>query len=117
MIIHPTLFSFLKKGANMSQVSFEEFLAPLHLMCDVVYDNIGQSEILKLKKAYKDEFLTNNNSISAINLIIKKCIKQTLMSLSKDYREKLKQIYSEDGIISIIYTIFKRIMTDSESNV
>ena len=100
----------------MSQVSFEEFLAPLHLMCDVIYDNIAQSEITKLRKAYKEDFLTNTNSVTAVNLIIKKCIKQTMLSLSKDYRDKLKQIYSEDAIISITYTIFKRIITDSESN-
>ena len=101
----------------MSQlVSFEEFLAPLYLICDVVYDNIGQSEIIKLKKSYKDDFLINNNSIIAVNSLIKKCVNQTLCSLSIDYRDKLKQIYSEDGIISIIYTVFKKIITDSESN-
>lgn len=99
----------------MSDISFENFLAPINLICDVVYDDSIKSEVSRIKELYKTDILKNPNSISEINEIIKAGIKQVIVTLSSKYREKLKQIYSDDGIILYIHYILKTAVTEQLS--
>ena len=86
---------------------FETFISPLHVISNVVYQRIGQSQVSLLKKNYQDAIHTNNDSIELLKKIIKDCMQKILQSLSKPYREKIKQIYSDDGLLYLIEYIVK----------
>lgn len=86
---------------------FETFISPLHIISNVIYQRIGQSQVAQLKKNYQDAVHTNADAVALLKKIIKDCIQKTLQSLSKQYREKIKQIYSDDGLLYLIEYIVK----------
>lgn len=94
------------------QNEFETFISPLHVISNVVYQRFGQSQVTQLKKNYQDSIHTNEDALSFLKKIIKECIQYVLRSLSKDYREKLKQIYSDDGMLYLIEYIIKNKIND-----
>lgn len=94
------------------QNEFETFISPLHVISNVIYLRFGQSQVSQLKKNYQDSVHTNADSVAFLKKIIKECIQQVLRSLSKDYREKIKEIYSDDGLLYLIEYIIKEKIND-----
>lgn len=91
---------------------FDVFISPLYVISNVVYLRFGQSQVSLLKKNYQDAVHTNGDSVSLLKKIIKECIQQVLRSLSKEYREKIKEIYSDDGFLYLIEYIIKSKIND-----
>lgn len=96
--------------------SFNNFLAPLNLICKVTYEETGRAKVSLLKENYKETVSTNKDAIIKISLIIKDCIKDAIKALAPSYRNKLKQIYTDDGIITYLDYIFKQLMTEQLRN-
>ena len=94
---------------------FDEFLAPLYLICNITYQKVGLGKVLQLKNDYKEDVQKNQEALENLKSIIKLCIKEVIQSLALNYRNKLKQIYSDDGIITLIDYTIKQEMQDSLS--
>lgn len=90
-----------------SPSEFDEFLAPLYLICDITYQKYGLGKVLELKNNYKESVQKNPDAVELLKNIIKSCIKEVIQSLALEYRNKLKKIYSDDGIINLIDYIIK----------
>lgn len=98
---------------NSTTNEFENFLSPLVLMSNIVFLRSGLSRVLKLKHDYQDSLQKNPDAITSLNSITKDCIKEVIQSLSTTYRNKLKQIYSDNGLILLIDHLIKDEMSNS----
>ena len=87
---------------------FDNFISPLILISNIVYERSGLYKILELKKLYKDTIQKNPEAISNLKNIVKDCIKEVIQSLALPYRQKLKQIYTDDGLIWLIDYLIKK---------
>jgi len=85
---------------------FETVLQPLDIMINLVFDNQIKAEMDVLYEKYKDDLGKTKSSRTDIKIIINKGAKQSLMLLSKQYRKRLLQFYSTDGLA---YYTFVRI--------
>lgn len=89
---------------------FDQLIQPLNIMIEIVFTKYCAAAVAKLKENYKDSVKNNNTSIDQIKEILTNGNKIVLQSISPTYLTKLKNVYSEDGIIFYIESGLKQLI-------
>ena len=88
---------------------FEMILQPLDIMINLVFDNHIQPSMDELYLKYKEDLIKTKSANEDIKTVINNSSKQSLSLLSKRYRRRLLQFYSQDGLAYYIYVRVNRL--------
>jgi len=83
--------------------NFKELLAPIFFLLDIEAKQYIVPKISELIDKYKSDIFKNQNSLDDIRTFIKQTISECLIKIDKSYLKRLKKIYTETGIITILY--------------
>lgn len=97
---------------------FEEYMIPLDIAITMVFKRELEKDIPEHFSKYGRDCLSNPNSLIELNDMLKAHVAKVLSLIAKDYRKRLRKVYTDDGIIYYIYSnLHNMLSTDIEDRI
>ncbi len=85
---------------------FEQLISPIDTMIALVYRRELKYRLLEFFTKYESSCLMHPNALEELEILIKEFVSRTIKLLAKEYIDKLKVVFNDDGIIYYIYSHF-----------